>query len=510
MSDIRSYLPLWGQWNTEELIGEGQDSKVYRAVCQTPQGTQYAAVKQIYVAPTEDPAQSERKARTLLAQADRRISLCGKPHLVEYYERKAYRRADGGYDIFVRMELLTSLRSVMGKTEFSEAMLSQLGQEATAALLTLEQAQTCHGAIHPANIFLSKDGTYKLGDYCQSRVRTTSGGAREYLAPEVLTGGSLPSANSDRYALGMVLYRLSNALRAPFLPPAPTPVNREALMQAERCRLRGETLPAPTGAGSRMSTILLRACAFAPENRYQSTSAMQHDFSVLQNEEAALEAAAPSAEQPLTAEQQPKKKEKKSPVFGIGIILAAVILIAGGITAAVLVKAQQAQQPETVGQETAAMTVLTQPEGTTAPLPTEMPATEAAATEAPTTQAPTTEPPTEAAHYEFALSSTYRFVDFEIPATGYIIADSNTRYITQADLVGMTKNQCRLACNEIFARKGRLFSSKTIADYFNAMPWYNGSVQGSYFDSHINDYLTEIEQENVRVIVQYEKSKGWS
>lgn len=536
MSDIRSYLPLWGQWNTEDLIGEGSDSKVYRAVKLTAGGQEFAAIKQIFVAPTEDPEQSERRARALLALADRQISLRGKPHLIETYERQAFHRADGGYDIFVRMELSTSLRSVMGKTEFSEAMLSQLGQDISAALLILEEAGTCHGALHPANIFLSRDGTYKLGDYCRSRIRTSAGSAREYLAPEVLTGSSLPSVGADRYSLGMVLYRLSNTLRGPFLPPAPASVSREEITQADRRRIRGEKLPDPAQASQRLAAILQRACAFAPENRYPTTEALQHDFMILQDPEAEMEAAVRTVRPQTGAEQLKKEKnrkdrKKKSPAFLIGAILAAVILLAGAVTAAVIVKNHQdkkavlAASPETTAQtEQTEQTektehIATAPPGTTAPPTTEAPETTENATEPETAQLvsdPTKPPESEPAEPsgdtvkpQFSLNSTYNFVDFTIPASGYILADSATRYITYDDLAGMTKNQVRLACNEIFARKGRIFTSQTMKDYFGAMPWYNGTVDPGWFDTHPNDYLTAIEQANARTIVQYEHSRGW-
>lgn len=342
MGDIRSYLPLWGQWNIENLLGESEDCKVYRAVRTTPDGTQTCAIKQYIVAPSDDPAQSERKARSLLALADRQIALRGKPNLAEYYDRQAFRRTDGGYDVFVRMELLTSLRSVMGKTEFSEAMLSQLGQELCTGLAALEDAGTCHGDLHPANIFLSKDGSYKLGDYCRSGSRTVAGAAREYLAPEVLTGGSLPSGASDRYSVGMVLYRLSNGLRGPFLPPAPTPVSREDLASAERRRLRGETLPAPANASENLTAIVQRACAFEPKARYQTTDALMNDCLRLQDPDAVIEPPVISLRaQGTSARPQKQTPEKqKNPAFAIGIVAALILLAAFAVVAWALVKAQ--------------------------------------------------------------------------------------------------------------------------------------------------------------------------
>lgn len=520
MSDISVYLPLWGQWNTEQLIGEGEDSKVYRAFRETEHGREYAAVKQYFVAPTEDAALAERRARTILALTDRQIALRGKPHLVEYYDRQAFHRADGGYDVFVRMELLTGLRSVMGKTEFSEAMLTQLGQDAAAALLTLEDAGTCHGALHPGNIFLSRDGTYKLGDYCRTRIRTGSGAAREYLAPEVLTGNSLPSVGSDRYALGMVLYRLSNDLRGPFLPPKPTEVSHEEIRQADRRRVRGDRIPAPARASAQMTAVLQKACAFEPDKRYPTTEALLRDLTVLQSPDTAAEIQPPApAQEEVPAACKPKRQKperkaaakKDNAPFRLGILLAALILLAAGIAAAVILHRQNAVQSATEGGTAQTAEAVTTQVTTAEPSTTQAMTTEAPTTEAPTTEPPTTETPTtEAARFVFNLSGTYSYVDFDIPESGYVLEDSDKRYLTYDDLTGMTQNQCRIACNEIFARKGRKFNSQTMADYFGAMPWYNGTVDPSYFDTHGDEFLTHIEAANASLIVRYEKDHGWT
>lgn len=493
MGDIRKYAPLWEQWEIEDMIGEGPESKVYRAVCKTPQGQQYAAIKQYHVEPSEDPAASERKARVLLGLADKQIALRGKPHLAEYYERQAFRCADGGYDVFVRMELLTSLRSVMGKTDFSEAMLMQLGQDLSSGLITLEDAGTCHGAVHPGNIFLSRDGTYKFGDFCRTGTRKISGAAREYQAPEVLTGSSLPSANGDRYAIGMVLYRLANGLRGPFLPPAPQQVSRDQIVQAERRRMRGETLPAPLNADSRMASVLCRACAPERVQRYSSTEDLHRDFLRLQDPDAKVEQP-PKQELKKEPDTQPKKEKHR---YLLPILIAAAVLIAAGITGWLLshnAQPQKTQKTETTEQvqTTAAPTTVT----TTVVPETTLPET-------------TEQETTAASEYTFALDRTRAFVDFEVPASGYIIADSDTRYITTDELKGMTANQCRLACNEIYARHGRIFSSAVIADYFDAMPWYEGTVEGGYFDSHIYSYLSDIEITNANTILRYERSQGW-
>lgn len=103
----------------------------------------------------------------------------------------------------------------------------------------------------------------------------------------------------------------------------------------------------------------------------------------------------------------------------------------------------------------------------------------------------------------------YDYVDFRVPISGYIIEDSDRRLLTEADLYGLTEHQCCLARNEIYARHGRIFRMVEVADYFEQMPWYHGTVPGDVFDSNTGAYLNEIETQNISVITAYEKSKGW-
>ncbi|MBR0354015.1 MAG: YARHG domain-containing protein [Oscillospiraceae bacterium] len=89
------------------------------------------------------------------------------------------------------------------------------------------------------------------------------------------------------------------------------------------------------------------------------------------------------------------------------------------------------------------------------------------------------------------------------PVGDYLIPGSDTRYVTEADLSKLTWQQCTLARNEIYARHGRKFATKEIADYFNSKSWYSGTVEAEAFSESV---LSEIERSNVNYIKQYETS----
>ena len=88
-------------------------------------------------------------------------------------------------------------------------------------------------------------------------------------------------------------------------------------------------------------------------------------------------------------------------------------------------------------------------------------------------------------------------------ADEYIIPDSSTRYLSNADLNPLTEWEIRVARNEIYARHGRIFKSQELADYFKEKSWYVPTVQPEQFD---NSYLNNIEIENIKFITNYEKA----
>lgn len=85
----------------------------------------------------------------------------------------------------------------------------------------------------------------------------------------------------------------------------------------------------------------------------------------------------------------------------------------------------------------------------------------------------------------------------------YIISDSSTRYLTNSDLSNLSEWEIRVARNEIYARHGRIFDTKELAEYFEGKSWYNPTIPADQFS---NSYLNTIEKENLKFILNYEKA----
>lgn len=91
-------------------------------------------------------------------------------------------------------------------------------------------------------------------------------------------------------------------------------------------------------------------------------------------------------------------------------------------------------------------------------------------------------------------------------AAEYILPDSDSIYLTRSDLEGLTKEECRLARNEIYARRGRKFNDAALADYFSQFGWYHPTVDPENFDDSM---LNAVEKANRDLIVQFEKERGY-
>ena len=81
-----------------------------------------------------------------------------------------------------------------------------------------------------------------------------------------------------------------------------------------------------------------------------------------------------------------------------------------------------------------------------------------------------------------------------VAPSGFIFPDSDRRLLTPVDLRRLSRDELRIARNEIFARRGRYFDSADLKAYFARFPWY---APNSW-----NPKLNAIEEANVALIDQ--------
>ncbi|BCN29990.1 protein kinase domain-containing protein [Anaeromicropila herbilytica] len=310
---IHELEPFWGNWYLDSFIGEGSFGKVYKIYREEFGEKHYAALKiisiprnaselkQIYFEGMNDESASKYFSgivEDIYNEIILMSKLKGKTNIVSYEDHNIVKRKQGvGYDILIRMELLTSLNDYVIKKPLSNESVVHMGIDICNALALCEKRNIIHRDIKPDNIFLSNDGDFELGDFGIARqmdeafMGLSIKGSYEYMAPEVYNGKNYDH-RVDIYSLGLLLYTFLNNRKPPFVPTNTSVATHGERQEALRKRFTGETLIPPVNATESLSTVILKACSYNPDDRYHTAS----DF------RAALEN--------LTSEQVGDKKSK--------------------------------------------------------------------------------------------------------------------------------------------------------------------------------------------------------
>lgn len=201
----------------------------------------------------------------------------GNSHLVSYEDYVIRKRPESiGWDIYIRMELLTALPDYVEQHPLDEQTTLKMALDISEGLRDCHERGIIHRDIKPQNVFVTEEGRFKLGDFGVSRAMPGTQsvlsfkGTLAYMAPEVYRMAST-DARSDIYSLGVVLYQCLNDNRLPFVPETITP---ESIETAKLRRLNGEKVPAPAHGSPDLQSIVGVSLSFRPEDRFQTAKAM--------------------------------------------------------------------------------------------------------------------------------------------------------------------------------------------------------------------------------------------
>lgn len=284
---------IWPEWQIEgPPIGSGSFGSVFKAVRRDNGVETYSAIKVISIPKNQNDLDSlqlhglditylQGIVNDCVSEIQLMESLRGIQNIVSVEDYKIVKKVDEiGWDIYIRMELLTPLTKYVQSRQLSEREVIKLGCDICTALEVCGKKGIIHRDIKPENIFVNEFGDFKLGDF--GIARTLEGqngnlslkGTPNYMAPEVANNKEYDS-RVDTYSLGVVLYLFLNKNRLPFLGNEKQMPSAVDAANAAARRIGGEKLPAPSNASAKLSAVVLRACAYNPKARFQTATQMK-------------------------------------------------------------------------------------------------------------------------------------------------------------------------------------------------------------------------------------------
>ena len=312
-------VSVWPEWKIIEKIGEGSFGKVYKAQ-RTEQGKIFYSAVKVITIPSNAGELSSVRSETPNEQSVREyfhglVEECiqevstmeyfrGNSHVVSVEDYKVVEYLDDiGWDIYIRMEYLTSFLDYCAGRELTEEDVIQLGIDLCKALEYCQKQNIIHRDIKPENIFVSRFGEFKLGDFGIAREleRTMSGlskkGTFSYMAPEMYKGEPY-DAKVDIYSLGIVLYKLRNHNRLPFISLEKQLITYRDKENALNRRMSGENPPRPAEAGEGLADIILKACAYDRQDRFETAEEFREALETLKYQK------------PASVKKQPEEPEE--------------------------------------------------------------------------------------------------------------------------------------------------------------------------------------------------------
>lgn len=276
MIDPRNITPLLSNMTVDRMIANGKNATIY-LVSRRMDGKKLALKHisipvsdnqtnaLIYSGAVKNESQAHRYYGSLVKDIKNELlSLNGIKNAPNVLKFRGYqvdeKYVGAGYDVYLLSDYLPNLTEYLSAHTITKLQALNLAIDLCSALEQLRSAGLIHRNVHPRNVFHSSVSHFLLGDLGVSPISDLSytsmpdSQITEYTAPEVLADSANLSETMDIYSVGMILYELYSG----------SSLNEDGAFQRT-----AEELPAPAYADVALSEIILRACAYDPDERYQ-------------------------------------------------------------------------------------------------------------------------------------------------------------------------------------------------------------------------------------------------
>lgn len=313
-----------GEFEIKEKLGEGAMASVYLAA-QPSVNNRLVALKVIRLDNDHEAGFRNRFAHeaAIIAQLEH-------IHILPVY---AYGIAGDYAYLAMRWLQGGTLAQVMRNEDLSLERIADILKQVAAGLTYAHKKGIIHRDLKPSNIMLDDAGHAHLTDFGLAKViqgsqnLTLSGtvvGTPAYMSPEQLRGDPL-DRRSDIYSLGVILYNLVVG-RLPF-DTATSDIVTIIYQQLEKAPPRPRTIN--PDINPEVETVILRALAKAPGERYDSAVELAQAFNAALGLPGSSEQSVPQLPQLLPntpVKSYPAFLKRVRPLVAVVVMLVAVAL----------------------------------------------------------------------------------------------------------------------------------------------------------------------------------------
>lgn len=259
------------RYRIKEILGEGGMAIVYLAFDLVSK--REVAIKIIKEETMKNPVNLSRFEREARAAAS-----LNHQNVVRVINLGTYEGRPFMVNELIKGQTLKDMLKERGRFTFLEAC--DIMYQLCSAIIHAHQHGVIHRDIKPENVFVTQDGTVKLGDFGiatfqDNNVRVTKSevvvGSVHYLAPE-LSQGAPASVQSDIYALGITFFELITG-KVPYDDQSAVAVALKHI---------NEKFPSAKKFNSKtpaiIDKIIQKACMKNPSDRYKDVFEMRKDI----------------------------------------------------------------------------------------------------------------------------------------------------------------------------------------------------------------------------------------
>ncbi len=290
-----SLNPVFGDWYTDKQIGSGTDGKVFSIYRLRPDGSKETSILKIirlgenrnerkFFSGDEAENESALNYEEIIKKIKRNIITVKKldmgKNIVNYEALEVREASDNkGQLLLIKLQEMRSLSQLLEEFSFTYEETVRLGLSVCKGLMKCRKFNYTYPNLKPENILFDRNGMCKLGDLgsfsCLEPSKSSIAFKRTqyYMAPEFIKTGKV-SRTADIYSLGLVLYMLTNRGRLPFVEPYPQKLTVNSFNEATVKRVAGEKFTKPVLCSDKLWNIIRKACAYNPNERYQTPEEM--------------------------------------------------------------------------------------------------------------------------------------------------------------------------------------------------------------------------------------------